>query len=182
MAELAFGLILALDRRIPDNVADLRAGRWNKQEYAKARGLYGSTLGLLGFGNVAQELARRAQAFGCDLVIWARRFAATPTPTSRRSVWSATRAGTKVAIAPSPAAVAERADILSVHLALNPETRGLVKADLLGRLRPGAMVINTARAEVVDYDSAGRGGAGAGDQGGPGRLPERADHRNRRVR
>ena len=68
VAELAFGLILALDRRIPDNVADLRAGRWNKHEYAKARGLYGMTLGLLGFGNVAQELARRAQAFGCDLV------------------------------------------------------------------------------------------------------------------
>jgi D-3-phosphoglycerate dehydrogenase len=47
VAELAFGLILALDRRIPDNVVDLRAGRWNKKEYAQARGLYGRTLGLL---------------------------------------------------------------------------------------------------------------------------------------
>src|SRR3954471_3579920 len=80
VAELAFGLILALDRRIPDNVADLPAGRWNKQEYAKAGGVYGSTLGLLGFGSIAHELARRAQAFGCDLVIWARRFADDPAP------------------------------------------------------------------------------------------------------
>ena len=74
VAELAFGLILALDRRIPDNVAELRAGRWDKKEFSKAKGLHGRTLGLLGFGNIAQELARRAQAFGMDLVIWSRRF------------------------------------------------------------------------------------------------------------
>ncbi len=153
VAELAFGLILALDRRIPDNVADLRAGRWNKGEYAKARGLFGTTLGLLGFGSVAQELARRAQAFGCDLVIWARRFADDPAPDLTRYGLDRTRPWTRVEFAPSPAAVAEQADILSVHLALHPETKGLVNADLLGRLRPGAMVINTARAEVVDYDA-----------------------------
>ena len=62
VVELAFGLILALARRIPDNVADLRAGKWNKKEYSKARGLHGRTLGLLGFGNIGQEMARRAQA------------------------------------------------------------------------------------------------------------------------
>src|SRR6266851_2731082 len=64
VAELAFGLILALDRRLPDNVADLRAGRWNKKEYSKARGLFGRTLGLLGYGNIGQEMAVRARAFG----------------------------------------------------------------------------------------------------------------------
>ena len=74
VAELAFGLILALDRRIPDNVADLRAGRWNKKEYSKARGLYGRTLGLLGFGSIGQEMARRATAFGMRTVVWSRRF------------------------------------------------------------------------------------------------------------
>ncbi len=152
VAELAFGLILALDRRIPDNVADLRAGTWNKQEYSKARGVYGTTLGLLGFGNIAQELARRAQAFGCDLVIWARRFADDPAPDLRRYGLEHTP-GAQVEIASTPAEVADRADILSVHLALDPETRGLVGADLLGRLRPGALFINTARAEVVDYEA-----------------------------
>ena len=155
VAELAFGLILALDRRIPDNVADLRAGRWNKQEYAKARGMYGTTLGLLGFGNVAQELARRAQAFGCDLLIWARRFADDRDPDLTPFGLEPTRPGARVKIATTAAEVAERADILSVHLALGPETRGFVGADILDRLRPGALFINTARAEVVDYDGAG---------------------------
>jgi len=156
VAELAFGLILALDRRIPDNVADLRAGRWNKQEYAKARGVYGTTLGLLGFGSIAQELARRAQAFGCDLVIWARRFADDPAPDLTRFGLEPTRPGPSVEIVATPAEVADRADILSVHLALGPETRALVGADLLARLRPGAMLINTARAEVVDHDALAR--------------------------
>jgi D-3-phosphoglycerate dehydrogenase / 2-oxoglutarate reductase len=68
VAELAFGLLLALDRRIPDNVAALRAGRWNKRDFSQARGLYGRTLGLLGFGGVAQEVARRARSFGMDVV------------------------------------------------------------------------------------------------------------------
>jgi len=56
VAELAFGLILALDRRIPDNIADLRAGSWNKKEYSKAQGLYGRTLGLLGVGSIGREI------------------------------------------------------------------------------------------------------------------------------
>src|SRR5918992_2552138 len=74
VAELAFGLVLALDRRIPDNVADLRAGKWNKKEYSKAKGLYGRTLGLLGFGSIGQEMTRRAQAFGMPVLVWSRRF------------------------------------------------------------------------------------------------------------
>src|ERR671939_284562 len=75
VAELAFGLMLALDRRIPDNVAELRAGKWNKKEYSQARGLFGRTLGLLGYGNIGQEMAKRAHAFGMPIVVWSRRFA-----------------------------------------------------------------------------------------------------------
>src|SRR5262249_8919294 len=74
VAELAFALILALDRRIPDNVAELRAGKWNKKEYSKARGLYGLTLGLLGIGSIGQEMVRRAAGFGMNVVLWSRRF------------------------------------------------------------------------------------------------------------
>jgi D-3-phosphoglycerate dehydrogenase / 2-oxoglutarate reductase len=153
VAELAFGLILALDRRIPDNVAALRAGSWNKKEFSKARGLFGRTLGLIGFGTIGQELARRAQAFGLDLVIWSRRFGhAPPADLSSVGLEPSSRAS-RVAIAASPLDVAERADILSVHVALAPETRGLIGAELLARLRRGAIFINTARAEVVDYDA-----------------------------
>jgi D-3-phosphoglycerate dehydrogenase len=154
VAELTLGLILGLDRRIPDNVAALRAGRWDKKEFSKARGLHGSTLGLIGFGSIAQEVARRAQAFGLDLVIWSRRFEADPAAADLSAYGlEPARRDSRATIAPSPAAVAERADILSVHLALGPETRGLVGPDIIGRLRPGAFFINTARAEVVDYDA-----------------------------
>ena len=151
VAELAFGLILALDRRIPDNVAELRAGRWNKKEFSKATGLYGRTLGILGFGSIAQELARRAQAFGLNIVIWSRRFDEKPGVDLGTYGLERTGRDSRVTIAPSPQAVAEQADILSVHLALGAETQGLVSADVLGRLRHGAFFINTARAELVDY-------------------------------
>jgi D-3-phosphoglycerate dehydrogenase len=152
VAELTFGLILSLDRRIPDNVAELRAGRWNKKVFSEAKGIHGSTLGLLGFGSIAQEVARRAQAFGLHVVIWSRRFAEHPDVDLASYGLQSTR-DLRITIAPSPGAVAEEADILSVHLALSPETRGLVGADVLGRLRPGALFVNTARAEVVDYDA-----------------------------
>jgi D-3-phosphoglycerate dehydrogenase len=153
VAELAFGLILALDRRIPDNVVELRAGHWDKKEFSKAKGLYGRTLGLLGFGNIAQELARRAQAFGLDIVIWARRFeAGTSVDLGSYGLDPASHMS-RITIAATPGDVAAVADILSVHVALGPETRGLVDADLLAQLRPGTFFINTSRAEVVDHDA-----------------------------
>ena len=153
VAELAFGLILALDRRIPDNVAALRAGRWDKKAFSKAAGLKGRTLGLLGFGAIAQEVARRAQAFGMDIVAWSRRFEdGAPVDFAAYGLDPAAR-DSRITAATSPAAVAEVADILSIHVALGPATRGLVDARLLGRLHPGAFVVNTSRAEVVDYDA-----------------------------
>ena len=143
VAELAFALMLALDRRVPDNVAELRAGTWNKKEYSNARGLYGRTLGLLGYGNIGQEMAKRAHAFGMPIVVWSRRFA-----TGRASV-----AGEPIPmqLASSPGEVAARSDVLSVHLALNADTKGLVNEALLSKLKPGSYFVNTARGEVVDY-------------------------------
>ena len=75
VAELTMGLILSLDRRIPDNVAELRAGRWEKKTFSKAAGLHGRTLGLIGLGSIGAEVARRAMAFGMDVVAWSRRYA-----------------------------------------------------------------------------------------------------------
>lgn len=155
VAELTMGLILALDRRIPDNVAELRAGRWNKKEYSKARGLHGQTLGLLGAGNIAAEVIRRADAFGLNVVLWSRRFDGQDRPLTADEAQELgldpAALSVPVALAPSPAEVAARCDILSVHLALKPETRNLVNAELLARLKPGAMFINTSRGEVVDH-------------------------------
>lgn len=143
VAELAFALVLALDRRVPDNVADLRAGIWNKKEYSKARGLYGRTLGLLGYGNIGQEMAKRAHAFGMPIVVWSRRFATGKDRIANEPM--------PVQLAKSPAEVAGRSDVLSVHLALNADTKGLVNASVLDKLKPGSYFINTARAEVVDH-------------------------------
>ena len=154
VAELAFALILALDRRVPDNVADLRAGRWNKKEYSKAHGLFGQTLGLLGVGNIGQEMIRRAAGFGLNVVIWSRRFGGQRRPLTdqeaRELRVEAALRQIAIEIEPTPADVAARADILSLHLALGPGTKGLVNADVLGKLKPGAILINTARGEVVD--------------------------------
>ncbi len=143
VAELAFALLLALDRRIPDNVAELRAGKWNKKEYSKARGVLGRTLGLLGFGNIGQEMAARAHAFGMPVVVWSRRFASGKADGADSAV--------PLQIAKTLQEVAERADVLSVHLALTPDTRGVVNASVLEKLKPGSYFINTARGEVVDY-------------------------------
>ncbi|RYG87060.1 hydroxyacid dehydrogenase, partial [bacterium] len=72
VAELAWGLILACDRRIPDGVLALREGRWDKREFSRARGLAGRTLGLIGMGKIGQEMATRAKAFGMHVVALSR--------------------------------------------------------------------------------------------------------------
>jgi D-3-phosphoglycerate dehydrogenase len=155
VAELAFGLILSLDRRIPDNVAELRGGSWNKKEYSKAQGLYGRTLALLGVGSIGQEMIRRAAGFGMNVVIWSRRFDGQQRPMTdiearELGVESALRS-IALDLAPTPADAVAHADVVSLHVALGPETRGLVNASLLAKMKPGTILINTARGEVVDY-------------------------------
>jgi D-3-phosphoglycerate dehydrogenase len=138
VAELAMGLILSMDRQIPDAVADLRGGVWNKTRYSKARGLFGRTLGIVGMGSIGTELARRARAFGMDVVAWSRSL--TPETAEAKGV---------TALA-SPVEVAKRSDVVSMHLALTKDTRNLLGAEFFAALRPGTLFINTARAEVVD--------------------------------
>jgi len=155
VAELAFALILALDRRVPDNVAELRAGRWNKKEFSNARGLYGRTIGLLGIGSIGQEVIRRAAGFGMNIVAWSRRFDGEDRAMDEQDardlgIEPALRT-VRIDLAPTPAEVAARADVLSVHVALAPDTKGMVNAALLDRMKPGAILVNTARGEVVDY-------------------------------
>lgn len=138
VAELAFGLIIALDRHIPDNVSDLRAGRWNKAGFSDAGGLSGSVLGLLGTGHIGRAMIPIASAFGMNVIGWSRSLSpalATDLGIGHRS---------------SPIEVARDADVVSVHVALTSETRELIDAAFLDAMKPGAYLINTARAEVVD--------------------------------
>lgn len=138
VAELAFALILAVDRRVADNVIALRRGEWNKKEFSRARGLFGRTLGLIGVGKIGQEMIPRARAFGMPVVAWSR------------SLTTERAAQLGVELKESPKAVAADADVVSIHLALNPETRNLLDADFFSVMRPGSYFINTARGEVVD--------------------------------
>lgn len=151
VAELTMGLILAIDRRIVDNTADLRAGRWNKKEYSKARGLAGRTLGLLGYGNIGREVARRAHACGMTVLAWSRRFVGPAGPAAPAGPGGKDdTAGVPVEIVATPHDLAARADVLSVHLALTADTRMFVNDGILSRLKPASYFINTSRAEIVD--------------------------------
>jgi len=138
VAELAFALILALDRRVADNVIALRAGQWNKKEFSRARGLFGRTLGLVGVGKIGQEMIPRARAFGMPVVAWSRSL------TTERAV------DLGVEKMETPLEVARAADIASVHVALKPDTRMLIGPDFFKAMRNGAYFINTSRGEVVD--------------------------------
>jgi D-3-phosphoglycerate dehydrogenase len=141
VAELAFALILALDRRIADNVIALRRGEWNKKEFSKARGLYGRTLGLIGVGQIGGEMIPRARAFGMPVVAWSR------------SLTTERAEALGVELKASPQEVASAADILSVHVALKPDTRSLIGADIFNSMKEGSYFINTARGEVVDQSA-----------------------------
>ncbi len=138
VAELVIGLLLACDRRIPDQVADLRQGRWNKAEYSKARGLYGRTLGIVGLGQIGREIARRALAFGMRVTAWSRSLTHE----------EADRLG--VVYAQTPLDVARHADAITINIAATADTKNLVNAEFLGAMKPGAYLINTARGSVVD--------------------------------
>ena len=138
VAELAFGLIIALDRHIADNVSELRAGHWNKLGFSGANGLRGSTLGLLGTGHTGRAMIPIARAFGMNVIGWSRSL--SPALAVELDI------GHKV----SPIEVARDADVVSVHVALTSETHGLVGDELLNAMKDGAYLINTARAEVVN--------------------------------
>ena len=138
VAELAFAHILSLDRRLVDGAADLKDGAWNKKGYQKAQGILGRTLGLLGLGGIGKEMIPRARAFGMNVVGWSRSL----TPAQAEELG--------ITYAPTPTDVARSCDILSVHLALNDETRGMVDEALLAELPDGAFIINTSRGDVVD--------------------------------
>ena len=138
VAELAFGLILALDRRIPENAVDLKRGVWNKKEYSKAKGLFGRTLGLIGLGGIGCAMCPRALAFGMRVVGWSRSLTDEKARDLEIEGWD------------SIFQVAAASDVVSVHVALKPETTKLIGEEFFDAMRPGSIFVNTSRAEVVD--------------------------------
>ncbi len=142
VAELTLGLIISIDRAIPDAVMDLRSGRWDKSRYSRARGLYGRHLGIVGLGEVGTAVAERAAAFGLELLSLDR-------PHRRPQVREAISRH-RIGLLPGLDELAAASDILTFPVPGAPETKGIISEQLLGRMKPGAMVINTSRGDLVD--------------------------------
>lgn len=138
VAELTLGHLVNLDRRIADNVAALRAHRWDKKTFGEARGLRGRTLAVLGLGQIGREVIVRAKAMGMRVVVWSR----SARPSDAEAL--------DVELAPTPEAAVHDADAVTVHLALAPETEKRIGASVFGAMKPGAYFVNTSRGEVVD--------------------------------
>ncbi|MCX7808467.1 MAG: NAD(P)-binding domain-containing protein, partial [Deltaproteobacteria bacterium] len=141
VAELVFGHLINLDRRIVDNALALRKGEWNKQLFARAKGLRGRKLAVLGVGAVGREVIVRAKAFGMHVSAWSRSL--SPKEANALGVeWAET-----------PENAVRDADAVTVHLALAPETRQRIGASVFQAMKPGAYFINTSRGEIVDEEA-----------------------------
>ena len=141
VAELTMGLLLAIDRRIADNVADLRTGSWNKTSYSKADGLFGKVMGIVGLGEIGFAVAERASAFGLD-VRAIRKDRDEATEERIRSLG--------IELEDSLEELVTTADIVSIHVPATPETDSMFDARMLGRMKEGAILLNTSRGDIVD--------------------------------
>ena len=137
VAELVLGHMINLDRRIADNVADLRAHKWNKKEYSKAHGLKGSTLGIVGLGRIGMEVAKRALAFDMN-VLW---YDVVPNLKGPEHA-KCQRVGLDKLFRES--------DFVTLHVPGAGDTKHLINAGRLATMKPGAMIINASRASVID--------------------------------
>jgi D-3-phosphoglycerate dehydrogenase len=138
VAELVMGLMLALDRRIPDNVLDLRLGKWKKQEYSKARGIKGRTLGIVEMGRIGRLVAKRAAAFDMTIIY----SDIIPAPDVEREL-GARRVEFNELLAV--------ADVITLHVPMTDDTKTMIGREQLAKMKPGAYLINTSRGGVIDY-------------------------------
>lgn len=133
-AELTWGLVLAAMRHIPAEVENLKAGRWQR---TLGTGLKGRTLGIFGYGKIGSLVARYGQAFEMQVLVWGRE------GTRQRA------ADAGLEIANSQADLFQRADVLSLHLRLNDDTRGIVSAESLAQMKPTSLLVNTSRSQLL---------------------------------
>lgn len=134
-AELTWGLIIAAMRNIPQEVAALKAGRWQS---TVGLGLRGKTLGVYGYGRIGAVIAGYGKAFGMKVLVWARE---ASLARARADGYTAAR---------SKEAFFEESDVISLHLRLIAETRGIVSAADLARMKPTALIVNTSRAGLIE--------------------------------
>ncbi|MEM7271549.1 MAG: NAD(P)-dependent oxidoreductase [Actinomycetota bacterium] len=142
VAELTIGLLLAIDRRIADNVTELRAGSWNKKEYTAADGVYGKRIGIVGLGDIGLAVAERAKALGLSV--------AAVRKSDRRPQVQATIRSIGIRMVDDLQTLLAESDVISIHVPKSDGTVGLVDADFLAAMGQGSILLNTSRGDVVD--------------------------------
>jgi len=142
VAELVMGMMICLDRNIPDNVMDLNNRVWNKKKYSVARGLYGQSVGILGLGSIGFAVAERAAAFGMQVYAIAK---PGRTDDAEKRIQDA-----GIQQLTSMDELLSHCDIITLHLPATAETTSMVNEEFLNKLKDGAMFINTSRGELVD--------------------------------
>ncbi|MBT7374189.1 MAG: hydroxyacid dehydrogenase [Candidatus Marinimicrobia bacterium] len=138
VAELALGHIIACDRRIVDASLDLRSGNWKKKAYQNAAGLKGRTLGIIGLGSIGRALAKLAKGLNMRVIAWSRSL--TPDKADKLDL----------VYCESIDEVAANADVISVHLAVTPDTKHLLNTKFFNKMKDEAIFVNTSRGEIVD--------------------------------
>jgi len=141
VAELVLAFILTADRRIHENIKLFREGKWAKSSFSKCRGIKGSTLGLVGFGNIGKLVCDRARAFEMKIIA----FDPFVTPATLEA------AGAKVAKDLNE--VAANSDFITIHVPGGPKTKHMVDEAFIAAMKPGTVLINTSRATVVDEEA-----------------------------
>ena len=136
VAELAFGLMITLDRFIPDNVSDFKNSIWNKDKYSKGKGLKGKTLGVIGVGNIGKEVAKRALAF--EMNVYGKDITRIE--------------GVQIKDFSEMDQLLPLCDIISIHLPATPQTKGLFNKQMFSYMKNGAYLINTSRQDVINED------------------------------
>ena len=142
VAELAIGLLIAIDRSIPDNVERIRQGIWDKKRFSEASGLFGRSIGVVGLGAIGMAVAERAHAFGMKLYI-IRKPERAPELSNRLTELGAVGMIDLYDLA-------KICDILSFHTPASEDTKRLVGAELLAEMKPRSVLLNTSRGDLID--------------------------------
>jgi D-3-phosphoglycerate dehydrogenase len=144
VAELAFGLMLAIDRKIADNVIDLRQGKWNKKKYSEAEGIYGKTLGIIGMGEIGMAFAERAKVFGMKILAYDPVAIKNPNPKQielqKKKIFE---------FKENLEDIVKESDVITLHVPSNAHTKGMVNKEFLKNVKNNAIILNTSRGDII---------------------------------
>ncbi|PIE02923.1 MAG: hypothetical protein CSA81_04215 [Acidobacteria bacterium] len=147
VAEVAMGLLISIDRQIPDNVIEMRQKHWDKKRFSKTQGLFGRNIGIVGMGQIGFQVAKRASAFGMNIFIDEE----TKDWTLPQTLADLAELG--YTVVKDHKELAEKCDVLTFHCPATPETEKMVNREFLQHVRPNTILINTSRGTIIDDEA-----------------------------